>query len=145
MVLITYFFSRRARSAFRETRSTVAAIVGDLAEGIAGMRVSQAFTQEPGVRTRFDRVNNANRQAHIRAMTLSFIFLPSVEFLGMLATAIVLWFGGWAVSQGEVTIGVMVAFLAYVSRFFEPIQESYQISAHRLPVHARYNTDIDRQ
>jgi ATP-binding cassette subfamily B multidrug efflux pump len=127
MVLVTYFFSRRAKVAFRETRSTIAAIVGDLAEGIAGMRVIQAFAQELEAQTRFDRVNKANRQAHIRAMALSFIFLPSVEFLGVLAMVIVLWFGGLAVSQGEVTLGVMVAFLAYVSRFFQPIQELSQL------------------
>ena len=127
MALTTYFFSRRAKVAFRKTRSTVAAIVGDLAEGIAGMRVIQAFAQESEAQHRFDRVNDANRQAHIRAMNLSFVFLPSVEFLGVLATVIVLWFGGLAVSQGEITLGVMVAFLAYVSRFFQPVQELSQL------------------
>jgi ABC-type multidrug transport system fused ATPase/permease subunit len=56
-------------------------------------------------------------------MSLSYIFLPSIEFLGMLATAIVLGFGGLAVSRGEVTLGVLVAFLSYVTRFFQPVQE----------------------
>ena len=60
-------------------------------------------------------------------MTLSFVFLPAVEFLGMLATAIVLWFGGRAVAAQELTLGVVVAFLAYVSRFFQPIQELSQL------------------
>lgn len=123
MLLATYFFSRHARVAFRRTRSTVAAVVGDLAEGIAGMRVIQAFAQEEEARARFDEINEANRSSHVDAMSLSFIFLPSIEFLGMLSTAIVLWFGGRAVSQGQVTLGVMVAFLAYVTRFFQPIQE----------------------
>jgi ABC-type multidrug transport system fused ATPase/permease subunit len=127
MVLVTYFFSRQAKAAFRETRSTVAAVVGDLAEGIAGMRVIQAFAQEGTSQSRFDRINDRNRQAHINAMILSFIFLPSIEFMGMLATVIVLWFGGLAVSRGEVTLGVLVAFLAYVSRFFQPIQELSQL------------------
>jgi ABC-type multidrug transport system fused ATPase/permease subunit len=127
MILSTYFFSRHAKAAFRETRATVAAIVGDLAEGIAGMRVIQAFAQERVSQNRFDQINDKNRQAHINAMTLSFIFLPSIEFIGMLATAIVLWFGGLAVSQGDITLGVMVAFLAYVSRFFQPIQELSQL------------------
>jgi ABC-type multidrug transport system fused ATPase/permease subunit len=127
MILATYLFSRRARVAFRHTRSTVAGLVGDLAEGIAGMRVIQAFAQEDVSQARFDRVNHANRQAHIDAMSLSFIFLPSIEFLGMLATAIVLWFGGLAIVRGEVTLGVMVAFLAYVSRFFQPVQELSQL------------------
>jgi ATP-binding cassette subfamily B multidrug efflux pump len=123
MLLATYLFSRRASMAFRRTRSTVAAVVGDLAEGIAGMRVIQAFVQEEEARQRFDEINDANRNSHVDAMGLSFVFLPAIEFLGMLATVIVLWFGGRAVTQGEVTLGVMVAFLAYVTRFFQPIQE----------------------
>ena len=72
-------------------------------------------------------MNSANRDANIAAMSLSFVFLPAVEFLGMLATAIVLWFGGLAVARGELTLGVMVAFLAYVTRFFQPIQELSQL------------------
>jgi ABC-type multidrug transport system fused ATPase/permease subunit len=123
MVLATYLFSRQARRAFRETRSRVAAVVGDLAEGISGIRAIQAFAQEDTSSQRFERINVANRDTYINAMSLSFIFLPSIEFLGMLATAIVLGFGGLAVGRGEVTIGVLVAFLTYVTRFFQPIQE----------------------
>jgi ABC-type multidrug transport system fused ATPase/permease subunit len=123
MGLVTYLFSRRATVAFRATRSTVAAVIGRLAEDIAGMRVIQAFAREERSQERFGEVNEANRDAHVAAMSLSFIFLPAVEFLGMLATVIVLWLGGRAVTGGEVTLGVMVAFLAYVTRFFQPIQE----------------------
>jgi ABC-type multidrug transport system fused ATPase/permease subunit len=127
MILVTREFSRRAKHAFRSTRSTVAAVVGDLAEEIAGMRVIQAFAQEAISRGRFEKVNDANRNAHIRAMSLSFVFLPSVEFLGVLATAIVLFFGGRALVGGDVTLGVLVAFLAYVTRFFQPVQELSQL------------------
>jgi ABC-type multidrug transport system fused ATPase/permease subunit len=127
MGVATALFARRARVAFRRTRSRIAAVVGDLAEDIAGMRVIQAFAQEEMTRDRFDEVNRANREAHVAAMSLSFVFLPSVEFLGMVATAVVLWFGGRAVASGELTLGVVVAFLAYVSRFFEPIRELSQL------------------
>ena len=123
MLLLTAWFSRRARVAFRETRSKVARVVGDLAEDIAGVRVIQAFGQEESSQERFTQVNEANRMANINAMSLSFVFLPSIEFLSVLAAVIVLWFGGQAVGQGAVTLGVMVAFLSYVSRFFQPIQE----------------------
>ena len=123
MLLLTIWFSRRARVAFRETRTRVARVVGDLAEDIAGVRVIQAFGQEETSQERFNLVNEANRMANINAMSLSFVFLPSIEFLGVLATVIVLWFGGQAVGQGTVTMGVMVAFLSYVARFFQPIQE----------------------
>jgi ABC-type multidrug transport system fused ATPase/permease subunit len=123
MVLATIWFSRRARVAFRETRTRVARVVGDLAEGIAGVRVIQAFGQEESTQERFNLVNEANRDANINAMSLSFIFLPTIEFLGVLSTGIVLWFGGRMVSREQVTLGVMVAFLSYVTRFFQPIQE----------------------
>jgi ABC-type multidrug transport system fused ATPase/permease subunit len=123
MFLATYLFSRQARTAFRETRSRVAAVVGDLAEDLSGIRAIQAFAQEPASQDRFQRVNVENRNATINAMSLSFIFLPTIEFLGMLATAVVLWLGGRAVIQGQVTLGVLVAFLTYVTRFFQPVQE----------------------
>ncbi len=123
MVLATVWFSTRARVAFRETRTQVAKVVGDLAEDIAGVRVIQAFGQENSTQARFNNVNEANRMANINAMSLSYVFLPAIEFLGVLSTAIVLWFGGQAVAGGQVTLGVLVAFLSYVTRFFQPIQE----------------------
>jgi len=127
MILATSLFARHARAAFRQTRARVAAVVGGMAEDISGMRVIQAFAQEDTSRERFERVNGANRDAQVAAVSLSFIFLPFVEFLGILATGIVLWFGGLAVARNELTLGVVVAFLAYVSRFFQPIQDLSQL------------------
>lgn len=127
MVLATYLFSRKAKGAYRKTRRSVAQVVGGLAEDISGMRVIQAFSQEGRAREEFDEKNSENREAHVRAMSLSFVFLPSVEFLGMLATAVVLWFGGMAVGAGTVTLGIVVAFLSYVTQFFQPIRELSQL------------------
>jgi ABC-type multidrug transport system fused ATPase/permease subunit len=127
MLLATALFARHAKVAFRQTRARVAAVVGDLAENLSSMRVIQAFSQEDTSHERFDEVNRANRDAYIAAMSLSFVFLPTVEFLGMLATGIVLWFGGRFVLRDELTLGVVVAFLAYVTRFFQPIQELSQL------------------
>jgi ABC-type multidrug transport system fused ATPase/permease subunit len=127
MAIATMVFAHYAQDAFRKTRAQIAAVVGNLAEDIAGMRVIQAFAQEGASQERFVEVNQANRDANVEAMSLSFIFLPSVDFLGMLATAIVLLFGGIAVARDEITLGIIVAFLAYVSRFFTPIQELSQL------------------
>ncbi len=127
MLLMTLWFSRRARVAFRQTRSSTAAVVGDLAEDLSGMRVIQAFAQESASAERFDKVNRANRDAFVKAMSLSLTFLPGVEFLSILATAIVLWFGGHGVAAGTLTLGVVVAFISYVGRFFQPIQELSQL------------------
>jgi ABC-type multidrug transport system fused ATPase/permease subunit len=127
MVVATVLFSRRAKVAFRETRATVAGVVGDLAEDLSGMRVIQAFAQEGATHERFDEVNRANRDAHVSAMSLSFVFMPAVEFLGILATSVVLWFGGLAVVEGTLTLGIVVAFSSYVTRFFQPIRELSQL------------------
>ena len=127
MLLATYFFSRRAKVAFRQTRRSVAGVVGTLAEHLTGMRVIQAFAQEEAMRNRFDSANQDNRSAFVDAMALSYVFLPTVEFLAVLATAVVLWFGGRAVAQGALELGVLVAFLAYVTRFFQPVQELSQL------------------
>ena len=129
MLLATWVFSLRARRAFRITRERVAGVVGNLAEAIAGMGVIQAFGQQQVARRRFQEVNEANRDSHIAAASLTFTFMPSVELLAMVATAAILLVGGLAVARGTLTLGVVVAFLAYVSRFFQPIQELSQLYA----------------
>ena len=129
MLLATWVFSLRARRAFRITRERVAGLVGNLAEAIAGMGVIQAFGQQRVARHRFREVNEANRDSHISAASLTFTFMPSVELLAMVATAAILLFGGLAVARGTLTLGVVVAFLAYLSRFFQPIQELSQLYA----------------
>lgn len=129
MVVATLIFSRLARRAFRSTRTAIAAMVGNLAEAIGGMRVIQAFAQMPAAAARFDRRNRDASDAQIRALSLSLAFTPAVEFLALAATAAVLLFGGLAYGDDAVSLGVMVAFLAYVSRFFQPIQELSQLYA----------------
>ncbi len=127
MVAATSIFSRHARVAFRETRAKIAAVVGDLAENINGMRVIQAFAQEAHAHERFEAINRGNRDAYIGAMSLSFIFLPVVDVLSVTATCIVLFGGGFMVAGGSITIGVVVAFLSYVGRFFNPIRDLSQL------------------
>ena len=99
IVLATIIFARRARLAFRKTRARNANMIGDLAENLSGMRVIQAFANEGSTSEKFDEVNQANRDAHIEAMSLSFVFLPTVEFLSIVATGIVLLFGGLSIAQ----------------------------------------------
>ena len=127
MILATAVFTRYARLAFRETREKIGAMIGDLAENIGGMRVIQAFAQETATQQRFDQMNRENRDAHVMAVALASAFTPVVDLLGMAATCVVLWVGGQVAARGEVTIGVIVAFLAYVSYLFQPIRDLSQI------------------
>jgi ABC-type multidrug transport system fused ATPase/permease subunit len=127
MVVASLIFSRYARVAFRRTRETVGAMVGNLAENIGGMRVIQAFAQEEKTAGQFREANAANRDAVLYARTLSYAFIPAIDILSVLATCIVFWMGGTMVAQGALTIGVVVAFISYVNRFFQPIRDLSQI------------------
>lgn len=127
MVAATIVFSRKARVAFRDTREKVGTLVGNLAENIGGMRVIQSYAQEDNSQKRFEANNWRNRNAHVRAMVLSFVFLPTVDILSVAATCIVLLAGGILASGGHVTVGVIVAFMTYVTRFFIPIRELSQL------------------
>lgn len=129
MVLATAIFTRHARVAFRETREKIGAVVGDLAENIGGVRVIQAFVQEATTHEHFEQMNRENRDAHVAAVALASAFTPVVDLLGMVATGIVLWIGGQAAAEGELTTGVVVAFLAYVGQLFQPIRDLSQVYA----------------
>jgi len=127
MVWATAWFSKHARVAFRQTREKIAAVIGDLAENINGMRVIQAFAQEATTQEHFEAINRANRDTYVNAMSLSFLFLPIVDVLSVTATCIVLWVGGLMVARDTLTIGIVVAFLTYVGRFFNPIRDLSQL------------------
>jgi ABC-type multidrug transport system fused ATPase/permease subunit len=126
IVLVTITFSRRVRRAYRETRKTIGAVSAELQENIAGVREVQAFARENETISEFRAVNARNRSAVVQAETLSSLFMPMLEVLSTVAIACVIGFGGYLVlgfSPPLVSIGVIVAFLTYVRRFYQPIQE----------------------
>ncbi len=121
MIVATLMFAGRARLAYRRTREKVSILTGRLAEDLGAMRVIQAFSEEDRTSRDFDEINRENRDAHVAAVTLASIFTPTMEAFSMLAICLILWFGGRAVAAGAVTIGVLVAFLSYTGRLFQPI------------------------
>jgi ABC-type multidrug transport system fused ATPase/permease subunit len=121
MATVTLIFGQRARIAYRRTRQWVSELTGRLAEDIQAMRVIQAFTEEERTNREFDEINRSTRDANLGAVRLSATFTPVMEVLSILTTAIILWFGGRAVAQGALTLGIIVAFLSYTSRLFQPI------------------------
>lgn len=126
MAVAVWVFSQHAKVAYRITRQRIAAVTADFAEAISGARVVQAFSREEVSQGIFDRLNDANRVANIRANTLSSGLMPIVEFTNALAIVAVIWYGGSLVLSGEVTLGILVAFLTYITRFFQPIRELTQ-------------------
>ncbi len=126
MPIAIWIFTQKAKVAYRVTREKIGAVAADFQESIDGMRVVQAFAREETSQEQFDVVNNENRVANIRANTLSSGLMPVVEFNSALAIVAVIAYGGYLVLQNEVTIGVIVAFLAYITRFFAPVRELTQ-------------------
>lgn len=127
MVVLMIFWRRRAVVTYRQTRLTIARVNGFLAENIAGIRVIQSFTREPRNRTQFHEINDDNLEANLGAARLSSFLFPFVTFIEALATALVLYFGGRMVLGDQAfTVGELVTFVAYIGRFYEPINHLSQ-------------------
>src|SRR6476619_6173281 len=127
MAVATAWFRKRSGSAYRRVRETLGAVTGTLAEDIAGMRVLQSFTREPAARENFRQVSDRYRASNMDTVVLSGIYFPVVDFLSSAATAVVLGYGGWLAFNGNISIGILVAFLGYLSNFFDPVQQLSQL------------------
>src|SRR3954452_16477440 len=123
VVLVTVQFRRSASQSYRRIRIAVAKINSYLQEHIAGIAVLQLFNREDRSKKEFDEVNRNHMLAFKDSITAYGWFYPVVEFLGMLALALLLAYGGFRIRQGALTLGVLVAFFQYGLRFFRPIQD----------------------
>lgn len=119
------FLSRKARQAFRRTRLTIGNVSADLEENISGVRVAQAFAREDENIERFIEINRQNRDANVDARVITAAFMPALDILSTIGLAIVLGFGGFLALQEPaiISVGVIVSFIVYVRRFFQPIQQ----------------------
>lgn len=122
MFFTTIFFSRRARRAFRRTRQTISGVSAELEENIAGVKVAQAFSREDENLEEFRQVSAANRDANVSAESITAAFSPTLDVLSTIGIALVVGYGGYLALSNLVTIGLIVAFLQYVRRFFEPVR-----------------------
>jgi len=122
MFFTTWFFSVRARAAYRKTRQTVGDVTAELQEEIVGVRQAQAFNRTERNIERFQARNAANRDANVAAVGVTSAFSPAIDILSTLGTALVIGYGGWLVLHGRLTVGLLTAFLIYVQQFFRPVQ-----------------------
>jgi ATP-binding cassette subfamily B multidrug efflux pump len=123
IVLVTQWFRRNVRESYRTVRAWVARINAFLQEHITGMSTVQLFRREARTFERFDDINRRHRDANIDSILYSAVFYPAIEIIGALAAALIIWFGGRWVLQNTLTLGSLVAFLLYSSRFFRPISD----------------------
>ena len=123
VVWTAFVFRSRIRSAFRDIRLRVARMNAFLQERFTGIRVVQLFNREEPDMERFRVLNRDYLSAHLRSITYYALFFPIVQMLTAVALALVVWYGGGAMIQGTVTVGVLAAFLDYGRRFYRPIQD----------------------
>jgi len=121
---VTIAFRKRARENYRRVRSAISWVNSVLAENINGVRVVQAFSrQEVNYGYFKGTVNRNNLDTNLGAARIAAAYPSIIDFLGSFSTALIVWLGGAAVLGARVTPGVLVAFVLYISRFFEPIRD----------------------
>jgi ATP-binding cassette subfamily B protein len=113
--------------AYRATREKVAAVTAYLQETLSGIRVVRTFGQEQRHLDRFAELNEENRRANMKTVNLNAAYFPGVELLSAVATTGILLYGGAQALNGDITIGVLVGFLAALNNFFDPIQQLSQL------------------
>jgi ATP-binding cassette subfamily B protein len=123
IVLVTGAFRRAVRESYRRIRVAIARINAYLQEHITGMTVLQLFNHEERSFQEFEKINRIHMEAYKDSILAYGLFYPAVEFLGMMAVAIILWLGGGMALRGLVTVGTAIAFIQYSQRFFRPIQD----------------------
>ena len=129
LAIASIVFRIVAASAYRITRERIAEVTAYLQESLSGVRVVRSFAQEKRHVTRMGELNKLNRQANMKTVYLNASYFPAVELLSALGTAAILLYGGYQALDlptedlRNAQIGVVVAFVTYLTLFFEPIQQ----------------------
>ena len=113
--------------AYRATRERIAAVTAYLQETLSGVRIVRSFGQEQRHQAAMTRLNEENRDVNMKTVYLNASYFPAVELLAAVGTAVILLYGGTQAIDGAIEVGVVVAFVGYLTRFFEPIQELSQL------------------
>ncbi|MDH5606799.1 MAG: ABC transporter ATP-binding protein, partial [Anaerolineae bacterium] len=124
IAVATIIFRKHIQDVYRRVRAGISWVNSVLAENINGVRVVQAFSRQAYNYSYFrDTVNRYHLDNNLHSGRLVSIFFPSIDLIGTLAVSLVVWLGGAAVLGEKVSPGVLVAFILYIERFFQPIQD----------------------
>lgn len=123
MLWVTNWFRKGARDTYRDVRVKIARVNAFLQEHISGIAIVQLFRRERVATRAFAQVNDAHRVANIESIFYYSVFYPALDFLSALGMASIVWYGGWQVLRGRLTIGAVVAFLQYSKRFYRPLMD----------------------
>ncbi|MET7747146.1 ABC transporter ATP-binding protein [Micromonospora sp. NPDC005367] len=123
---LSRWFARASAGAYRRTREAVALVIVHFIESMHGIRAVQAYRREPRNQRIFAALSDEYRRSSLRTFRLIATYSPGIKVIGNVTVAAVLCYGGWRVLGGRTEIGVLAAFLLYLRRFFEPMQELSQ-------------------
>ncbi|MFI5181080.1 MAG: ABC transporter ATP-binding protein [Thermoanaerobaculia bacterium] len=123
MLWVTNWFRKGARDTYRDVRVKIARVNAFLQEHLSGIGVVQLFRRESVARRDFSAVNDAHRVANINSIFYYAVFYPALDFLSALGMATIVWYGGFQVIRGSMTIGALYAFLQYSKRFYRPLMD----------------------
>ena len=123
IVIIAVLFGNRMKNSFREIRRKLARINSSMNENITGMKVIQLFNKEQKFYDKFNEINNDYLKEQVKYIRYFAVFQPMINMVSALAIGLVLWYGAVRHMHGFLTLGVLVAFLAYVHDLFEPIRD----------------------
>jgi ABC-type multidrug transport system fused ATPase/permease subunit len=122
----TNWFRKESAKSYRVTREKVALVIVHFVESMNGIRAVQAFRRESRNQEIFDDVNDQYRAANLVAFRLVAWFMPEIRLIGNVTIAVVLIYGSYLAFDGQVTVGVLAAFLLYLRQFFEPMMDISQ-------------------
>lgn len=127
LLIGSMLFRLASADAFARTRVTIGTLTAQLQESLSGMRVVRTFGQERRHLEEFERLNLDNRAANQVTVNLNAAYFPAIELVSALATVLILVYGGHRALAGDVTVGVLVGFMAALNNFFDPIQQLSQV------------------
>ncbi|MEO7216835.1 MAG: ABC transporter ATP-binding protein [Gemmatimonadaceae bacterium] len=123
VVIVSFVFRMKVREAYREIRTRLARINAFLQERLSGVRIVQLFGRQRDEARRFDELNRAHLDAHLRSITIYALYFPAIEILTSVALASLIVAGAQRVEATTLTVGTVAAFLQLVRRFFQPLQD----------------------
>lgn len=122
-----WVFNHRARPIYRRVRDRLGDINASLQDKLAGIQVVQAFEQEEAELRHFREVSRGYLQERVEAIRTWSVFFPALYFVSALGGALVLGFGARMVVNEQLTLGTLVAFLAYIVSFYEPVRRLTEV------------------
>jgi ATP-binding cassette subfamily B protein len=127
LAVATVIFRMKSSAAYTEARERISIVNADLAENVAGLRVTQAFRREGTNLDRFAGRSAAYRASRLRAQRYIATYFPFVQTLSTVASALVLVVAVSQVRSGALSVGALIAYLLYIDMVFAPIQQLSQV------------------